>query len=451
MFKFIQISLVIFGLVSSNIHIWSPRSLKRFYSDNNLEYTVSSFGSVPYGRTIYGTVVKAHPINACAPIADLEIDKTQGPLIVLVERGTCHFAEKVLNAQKAGASMVMIGDSINENIENIIVYEGSEDLVNQILIPSILIPKKDAENFLNVIDSQSNVEEITLAVEFNMIKSKGSSKVKMIIQIDDSKSLDTFIGLNSFLKNSPNDMKLDIFYRIFDLRNIDQTRKYECFKNSKLCVLQESEELQTGIMDETMRQLCILNSSSSEYFEFIKAFKSKCFNSKNKPVKNLAKCSKETSEKTLSFELNSQVMSCLNSEKALHLAKKNLQSTRYDIFDFTPLIYINDFMYKGKTNDIESLVEAFCASFEQSPALCYSINRSEEYKALQSISIYKFLFLSSLISMFIISWAVLGFYFIYKKKIRSNYKNELNSRIAKAINKYRHRKNEDYKEFVHVV
>ena len=115
----------------ASINIWGPRSLKSYYTTRSLEYSVANFGFVPYGRTVYGTVVKAHPIDACSPLVDFNPDQdAPGPLIALVERGSCHFAQKVLNAQRAGASMVFIGDSREENVEQIILFEDNRELIS---------------------------------------------------------------------------------------------------------------------------------------------------------------------------------------------------------------------------------------------------------------------------------------------------------------------------------
>lgn len=39
-------------------------------------------------------------------------------MILFVKRGGCHYAEKVLNAQKMGASFVIVGDTVeDEDVE----------------------------------------------------------------------------------------------------------------------------------------------------------------------------------------------------------------------------------------------------------------------------------------------------------------------------------------------
>jgi len=81
-----------------SIHIWEPNSLKKHYQTEIFSYVIMNFGLVPYGHTIYGTVFKANPYDACDELQPLPWDHSLGVLIVMVHRNGCNFADKVLNA-----------------------------------------------------------------------------------------------------------------------------------------------------------------------------------------------------------------------------------------------------------------------------------------------------------------------------------------------------------------
>ena len=84
--------------------IWEPRELKNLYDDDKINYIIANFGRVPFGKSIYGTMIQATPIDACDKLDEVAWDsKRYGSMIVLVERGKCHFATKVKNAQEIGA------------------------------------------------------------------------------------------------------------------------------------------------------------------------------------------------------------------------------------------------------------------------------------------------------------------------------------------------------------
>ena len=63
--------------------------------------------------------------------------------IFIAERGSCTFVNKVRNAERAGASLLVVVDSKVENITNVIM--GDDGTGTGIRIPSMLIGKSDGE------------------------------------------------------------------------------------------------------------------------------------------------------------------------------------------------------------------------------------------------------------------------------------------------------------------
>jgi len=63
--------------------------------------------------------------------------------ILLVDRGECTFVTKVRNAERSGASLVVVIDNVYENITNVIM--GDDGTGTGIRIPSMLIGKDDGK------------------------------------------------------------------------------------------------------------------------------------------------------------------------------------------------------------------------------------------------------------------------------------------------------------------
>lgn len=88
--------------------------------------TVANFGSVPFGRTVIGDVYLAQGpkgrTDACEPILPIERTNTadgkqhESPILI-ADRGGCTFVMKALNAQLAGAKLLIVADNIAENPE----------------------------------------------------------------------------------------------------------------------------------------------------------------------------------------------------------------------------------------------------------------------------------------------------------------------------------------------
>ena len=74
-------------------------------------------------------------------LAASNVEETFPTKILLVDRGECTFVTKVRNAERAGASLVVVIDNIYENITNVIM--GDDGTGTGIRIPSMLIGKED--------------------------------------------------------------------------------------------------------------------------------------------------------------------------------------------------------------------------------------------------------------------------------------------------------------------
>lgn len=81
--------------------------------------------------------------------------------IVVVERGECSFVTKVRNAERAGASLLVVKDSNIEDVKNVIM--GDDGTGTGIRIPSMLIGK---QNGTILIDAAMENKAVTLSAEF---------------------------------------------------------------------------------------------------------------------------------------------------------------------------------------------------------------------------------------------------------------------------------------------
>ena len=61
--------------------------------------------------------------------------------VMMVERGGCHFVTKSRNIAKAGGKVAIIIDTLNEDIENVVMSDDGTGM--GIRIPSLLIGNAD--------------------------------------------------------------------------------------------------------------------------------------------------------------------------------------------------------------------------------------------------------------------------------------------------------------------
>jgi hypothetical protein len=93
---------------------------------------------------VTGNVVVAQPALGCTALTNA--DDVAGK-VVLIQRGTCGFADKVLNAQNAGAKAIL---AYNNAAGNPIAMGGS--VVGGPTIPGVMVSLADGTNIVNAIN-----------------------------------------------------------------------------------------------------------------------------------------------------------------------------------------------------------------------------------------------------------------------------------------------------------
>ena len=427
----------------NEIHMWEPASLRSIYSNSKLSYTIANFGTVPYGHSIYGTVFKASPIDGCSPIDKINWDKTQGTLILFVERGNCHFAEKVLNAQRVGAGLVVMGDNAEEDVKKVLPIEKTEEMLRKITVPSILVSKRDSDNFLSVLnDFNSSDRVITLAINFALNKRSDKAHMKMILQVDDFRSYDTVLSFHPYHLKFFDNIDLKLHYKIF--KNLPFLfEKENCLErgNDVYCTIRSApSERVSGLFNETVRQICALESNYAFYIAYIGEVRRKCFNAKGQVLaeSGFANCTGQAFARLVPAELKEALAKCADpgGEAIVRLLESNHEKIKYNLINYSPLIFINGYFYKGSYLDSKHLTESFCNSFEVPPSGCDSLQSFQAFSDFSSVGLLRFILVAVALCCIFVVLTVTVFYFFYKKRVTADFRLQLDKRMNEAIGKY---------------
>lgn len=129
---------------------------------------------------------------------------------------------------------------------------------------------------------------------------------------------------------------------------------------------------------------------------------------------------------------------CENIDKEFQtqLLEENNDNIKYYLINYSPIVFINGYMYKGNYTDSMHLMEAFCNSFEEAPSKCSQLELFQQYKNFSSYGIIKFIIMSVTITLLIVALSVVFFYYVYRRKINATFKVELNKKIDEALAKY---------------
>jgi len=117
---------------------------------------VAAFGPVVHTMSsITLAIAVASPLDACAPL------QLMPGRIALIQRGTCTFEAKALQAQNAGARFVLFSNNVDENV----MMMGSENGGSQVTIPCVMISKTHGEAVLGaVVIAASKMQQVNVIV-----------------------------------------------------------------------------------------------------------------------------------------------------------------------------------------------------------------------------------------------------------------------------------------------
>jgi hypothetical protein len=149
-------AIVLYALmhaVLSKLVVYGPQELIDSFEGKKAQINANyaNFGHIPYGQSLIGSIYfdetdplgcdKVEPSVLEDEIVDEIVEDTIPTKILLMDRGECSFVTKVRNAERAGASLVVVIDNKVENITNVIM--GDDGTGVGIRIPSMLIGKSD--------------------------------------------------------------------------------------------------------------------------------------------------------------------------------------------------------------------------------------------------------------------------------------------------------------------
>ena len=431
--------------IQSNIHIWEPKNLRDWYKNNNFEYSITDFGAVPYGHSVYGTVFKANPFEACTELSPLNWASNDGTLIILTKRGGCNFSQKVLNAQNIGAGLVLISnDNTVQDVHQIFPIERTKERLDKIKIPSVLINKKDADKIQEILDGGSQkTSKVELAVQFQLRKSGDKSEIRFIISVDDYRSYDSLLTTLDNMGPFRDYIDLNVHYKVFKNAPF-MANSEECIfiKKDHYCVNNSygDQYRGTGLVHESQHQICFYYHQFDDYANYIREIRNNCFDDKNglQVRADFEACSQKILKKFTKKADNQELNECLDIDtiEAKRTMDLNHDNVKYFLINYSPLVFINGYYYKGNFDNAEYFYEALCNSFETPPEKCKDLEIFKSVHQFNTASLFNFILAALGLCLLASIILIIIFYVFYKKKIRRKFDYELNEKISEALANY---------------
>ncbi|KAI4318764.1 hypothetical protein MLD38_032433 [Melastoma candidum] len=386
-----------FVVEKNSLRVTSPDSVKGTYDS-----AIGNFGIPQYGGSMAGVAVYPKDNRKGCQEFDkfgISFQSKPGslPSFVLVDRGDCFFALKVWNAQKAGASAVLVADDTDEALITMDSpeEEGTPSYIENITIPSALIEKEFGERLRKAIGSGEMVN-VNLdwreavphpddRVEYELWTNSNDEcgvKCDMLLEfMKDFKGPAQILEKGGYTQFTPH----YITWYCPQAFVLSKQCKSQCINHGRYCAPDPEQDFSSGydgkdVVIENLRQLCVFrlaNETSKPWiwWDYVTDFQIRC------PMKE-KKYNKECADgvlKSLGLDIK-KIEKCMgdpnaDSDNPILKEEQDAQIGKGSRGDVTilPTLVVNNRQYRGKLEK-GAVVKAICAGFQEAtePAVCLS-------------------------------------------------------------------------------
>lgn len=392
--KIITILLFLFlHSINSQLSIISPPDLVSQYGNQPIDIVFkkmldSSHFSVR-GEIIFENITKEH--TACQDLGKLPNHPNQNPdsedfKILLAYMGTCPILHKARNAQSAGASMLVLINNNDQNINSVILDEDS--LQTDIKIQVGLISQNNGRVLQNYLLSN---RENRVIVEINLQEKIPKKKIefKLFFSSSELKAYEMINNLTSYLDKFDDQVDFIPIYVTHQFPSYDPEnpkREFNCVTKGKYCYFpKETTITQNGqeILYESLRQKCMYFKSLEiekikYYYQYMDYFYKNCL------LVSIPKFNDRCSKQNLdimgfgvdyldecfadSFGVKSLLSSTYMDNENAIFKNDYEQILKYKLTSF-PAVVIDDKPIEGIIKEYK-IAQALCSAVEIKPSFC---------------------------------------------------------------------------------
>ncbi|XP_041010612.1 vacuolar-sorting receptor 3-like [Juglans microcarpa x Juglans regia] len=394
----IPVSLARFVVEKNSLRVTSPESIKGTHDS-----AIGNFGIPQYGGSMAGVVMYPRENQkGCRGFDEFGISFKSKPgalpTFVLVDRGDCFFALKVWNAQKAGASAVLVADDIEEALITMDSPEedgSSAKYIENITIPSALIDKSFGQalkkaysggDMINVnLDWREAVPHPDDRVEYELWTNSNDEcgvKCDMLMEfVKDFKGAAQILEKGGYTQFTPH----YITWYCPQAFTLSKQCKSQCINHGRYCAPDPEQDFSTGyegrdVVLENLRQLCVFRVANETkkpwvWWDYVTDFQIRC------PMKE-KRYNKDCADGVIkSLDLDTKnIEKCMgdpNADSENHVLKEEQDAqvgkgSRGDV-TILPTLVVNNRQYRGKLAK-SAVLKAICSGFEETtePAVCLS-------------------------------------------------------------------------------
>lgn len=382
-----------FVVESHSLMINSPEKIRGEYLS-----AIANFGIPQYGGSLQGVVIYPRSPDMCKKYtySDLKAGPGELPHIILVDRGSCYFTDKVFNAQEAGASAVLVADDKDENLLTMDTPEddpSAANLVQKITIPSALIQKSTADAIKKALKKK---EMVMVSMDWREALPHPDDRVEYEFWTNSNDEcgqkcdtqaafVDDFKGYAVTLEQGGYSLFTPHYITWYCPESYLESKqcKTQCINNGRYCAPDPEEDFEIGydgkdVVLENLRQLCVHRVANETHgswlwWDYVTDFKKRC----RMADKTYSPECAESIVTALGLDV-SKVRACMgdptkDADNPVLKAEQEAQIGTGERGDVTilPTVIINNKQFRGKM-DAKAVLKAVCSGFKEGtdPPIC---------------------------------------------------------------------------------
>ena len=289
----IIILLLISFLFSINcqLTILGPSELISQYRDHQIDIVFRKMQDGPdfhvQGQVIFENITQDH--TACQDMGVLPMKQNQNQYsenfkILLAYIGSCPITQKARIAQNAGASVLVLINNNDQDINNVILEE--DGVQSDIKIPVGLISQTNGRIMQNYILSGSK-DKVTVEINFKEKEPKKKIELKFFFSSSELRAYEMIKNITSYIDKYDDQVVFIPIYVTHQIPTYDPNnakREFNCVTKGKYCYFpKETTITQDGqsILFESLRQKCMFYKSTEikkmkYYYQYLDYFYKNC-------------------------------------------------------------------------------------------------------------------------------------------------------------------------------
>ena len=290
---FLFISLIF--LIKTELMIIGPSELSSIFNNQPIEIAFRKSQDISNfyvnGQIFFENTTIMH--SACSDLGRKQNDNSENFKILLAYNGYCSILQKVRNAQNSGASMLLLINNNDQDINSIFL---DDDSGNEIKIPIAIISLENGRKIQNFIENYPK-SKIMVEINFQNISSdKRKIEFKLFFSSSELKAYELISNMTKKydkLFEHINFIPIYITHQSPTYNPENPVKELNCVSKGKYCYFpKETTIVPDGekILIESLRQKCMFIKNEGKidkYFDYMNKFYSHCLDLKVKRLDTL--------------------------------------------------------------------------------------------------------------------------------------------------------------------